>query len=166
MPGGQRQTLYLYSEGDLMGYRQLLTGEPYPISALVLEDAEVLFISSETFRQLLDSSPHFARNLLTALAREFTVWMNRLTVFGQMPVRRRLALALLILYRQFGHADDQPGVISMTRTELAEYIGASLETVVRALNGLKTDGIVSISGRRMVVHSPLQLLDIFQEEEA
>lgn len=42
----------------------------------------------------------------------------------------------------------------MTRTELAEYVGASLETVVRALNKLKSQNLVKIQGRT------IRLLDV------
>lgn len=96
-PGGQRQTVYVYSDGDLIGYRQLIAGEVHPVSAVLLEDSTVMLIPVNTFRALIDSSPVFARNVLSALARDFTVWMNRMTVFTKFPVKRRLILALLIL---------------------------------------------------------------------
>lgn len=163
-PGGQRQTLYIYSDGDLVGYRQLLTGDVYAVTAAVLENARIVFIPADTFRGLVDTSPVFARNLLTALAREFTVWMNRMTVFGQLPVRRRLVLALLILHEQYRQSGSPGGAISITRTDLAEYIGASLETVVRALHRLKAAGLVDIAGRRIVLSQPERLVKIFQEE--
>lgn len=164
-PNGQRQTLYIYSNGDLIGYRQLIADEAHPVSCVVLEDARVGFIPGEVFRGLLDSSPFFARNVLTALAREFTVWMNRMTVFAQFPVRRRLILALLILHEQYRLSGSAPGVVTMTRTELAEYVGASLETVVRILNTLKSGNLIRISGRRILLPDPNGLVDILQNED-
>ncbi|MBK9492231.1 MAG: Crp/Fnr family transcriptional regulator [Haliscomenobacter sp.] len=68
---GQRQTHYIYSDGDLIGHRQFIAEEAHPVSAVLLEDGVVGFISGDTFRGLLNTSPHFARNILTALAREF-----------------------------------------------------------------------------------------------
>lgn len=164
-PAGHRQTLYVYSEGDLIGYRQLIAEEAHPVSAIMLEDGMVGFIPGETFRALLDSSPFFARNLLTALSREFTVWMNRTTVFAQFPVRRRLVLALLILQEQYRRSGSPAGEVTMTRTELAAYVGASLETVVRALNTLKSANLVKISGRRLLLPDLGGLTDILEQEE-
>lgn len=164
-PVGQRQTLYIYSDGDLIGYRQFIAEEAHPVSAVLLEDAMIMLIPGETFRGLLSSSQFFARNVLVALAREFTVWMNRMTVFTQFPVRRRLILALLILHEQYRSSGSAPGVVTITRTDLAEYVGASLETVVRSFNKLKAAGLIQISGRRIMLPDPNALLDILQEEE-
>lgn len=152
---GQRQTHYIYSDGDLIGHRQFIAEEAHPVSAVLLEDGVVGFISGDTFRGLLNTSPHFARNILTALAREFTVWMNRMTVFSQFSVRRRLVLALLILYVQYRRSGLPSGVVTMTRSELAEYVGSSLETVVRSLNTLKSNQLISISGRRILLPDPI-----------
>jgi CRP-like cAMP-binding protein len=164
-PGGQRQTLYIYSDGDLIGYRQLIAGEVHPVSSVLLEDSTVMLIPGTVFKGLIDSSQHFARNVLSALARDFTVWMNRMTVFTKFPVRRRLILALLILHEQYRISGSPPGEITMTRTELSEYVGASLETVVRVLNSLKKKNLVEIHGRRIVLHDLKGLVDILESEE-
>lgn len=163
-PEGQRRTLYVYSDGDLLGYRQLITDEAFPISATLLEDCTIAFIPAETFRELLQNSTFFARNLLTALAKEFSIWMNRTTAFTQFPVRHRLILALLILHEQYRFSGSPPGVITMTRSDLAEYIGSSLETVVRALNSLKSSDLVRIKGRRILIWDTDGLADILEGE--
>jgi len=162
---GLRQTLYVYSDGDLAGYRQIITEEVYAVSFALLEDSVVGFISNETFRHLLHNSPVFARHVVAALAREFTIWMNRMTAFAQFPVRRRLVLALLILSEQYRRSGALPGVLTITRTELAEYVGTSLETVVRALNGLKSAGLVRVSGRKILLPDLEGLLGLLKEVE-
>jgi CRP-like cAMP-binding protein len=163
-PSGQRQTLYIYSDGDLIGFRQVLAGEANPVSAVVLENSVLGFIPTDTFFGLLEASPLFARKVMTSLAREFSVWMNRMTAFAQLPVRRRLMLALLVLHEQYRRSGSPPGLITMTRAELAEYIGASPETVIRAMHALKTAGMVRISGRRIVLPDAEGLVRIFEEE--
>lgn len=162
---GQRYTLYIYSDGDLIGYRQLIAEETNPVSCVLLEDASYILIPAEVFRGLLLSSPFFARNVLSALASEFSVWMNRMTVFNTFSVRHRLVLALLILHEQYRISGSPPGIITMTRTELAEYVGATLETVVRILNILKNDHLVQIQGRRILLKDTESLIDILQIEE-
>lgn len=164
-PGGQRQTVYVYSDGDLIGYRQMIAGEVHPVTAVLIEDSTVMMIPVSTFRGLIDSSPQFAKNVLSALARDFTVWMNRMTVFSKFPVKRRLILALLILHEQYRLSGSPAGVITITRTELSEYVGASLETVVRVLNTLKSKNMVQISGRRIVLTDVNALADIMEKEE-
>lgn len=164
-PGGQRQTAYIYSDGDLIGYRQLIAGEVHPVSAVLLEDSTIMLIPGTIFKGLIDSSPQFARNLISALARDFTVWMNRTTVFTKYPVKQRLILALLILHEQYHTSGSPLGEITMTRTELSEYVGASLETVVRVLNSLKKNELVEIQGRRIILNDLNGLLGMFEQEE-
>jgi CRP-like cAMP-binding protein len=91
--------------------------------------------------------------------------MNRMTVFTKFPVRRRLILALLILQEQYRISGSPPGEITMTRTELSEYVGASLETVVRALNSLKKKNLVEIHGRLIALTDLKGLVDILEREE-
>ncbi len=162
--GGARQTMYIYSEGDLIGHRQLIAGEKNPVSAVLLEDTTLQYIPADAFRNLLATSPNFQRNMLTALAREFTVWTNRITFFQKFPVRHRLILALLILYEQYRTSGGKEGEITMTRTELAEYTGASLETIVRMLNKLKVDNLVVIKGRLIFIPDPLTLSRLLDNE--
>jgi CRP-like cAMP-binding protein len=162
---GQKQTLYIYSDGDLIAYRQFMADEPHPVTTVLIEDSTFRFIPAEMFRGLLASSPFFSRNILTALAREFTVWMNRMTVFSQYPVRYRLILALLVLQEQYRMSGSEPGVVTITRTDLAEFVGAKLETVVRVLNTLKSANLVAINGRRILLPDLDGLLDILQGEK-
>lgn len=164
-PGGQRQTFYVYSDGDLIGYRQLIAGEVHPVSSVLLEDSTIMLIPGTIFKRLVEQSPSFARNLIAALARDFTVWMNRTTVFTKFPVKQRLILALLILHEQYRISGSPQGEITMTRTELSEYVGASLETVVRVLNSLKKNNLVEIQGRRINLTDLKSLVDIFGSEE-
>ena len=163
--GGQRQTMYIYSDGDLIGYRQLISDEANPVSAVLLENSLIRFIPGDIFKDMIEKSPLFARNVLTALAREFTIWMNRTTVFTQFPVRRRLILALLILYQQYLRSGSKNGVITITRTELAEYVGASLETVVRVLNTLKENHGLKIHGRTIQLMDPGAFADLVTTDE-
>jgi len=161
---GQRQTVYIYTSGDLIGHRQFIADEPHPVTAVLLEDSTYRFIPGDIFRELLASSSFFTRNMLTALAREFSIWSNRMTSFSHFPVRHRLALALLILHEQYRLSGLPKGVITITRTDLAEYVGATLETVVRMLNNLKADHVVSILGRRMVIKDAEALVDIVESK--
>lgn len=163
--GGQRQTLYIYSDGDLIAHRQMIAGEKHPVSAVLLEDSTFRFIPAELFRSLLSNAPMFQRNMLTALAKEFAVWTNRLTVFQNFPVKQRLLLALLVLNEQYSLSGMPEGQITITRTELSEYVGASLETIVRVLNQLKSNGLVQIQGRRITLSDPLSLVTLLEKED-
>lgn len=74
-----------------------------------------------------------------SLSHEFTVLTNRLNVFAQRGIKERLALALLILNEKFRTAENKDGIseIKMNRTDLANYVGTSLENLGRTLTTFK-----------------------------
>ena len=135
----------------------------HPVSAVLLEDAEVILIPVLAFKKLMQASPAFVQGLLTALARDFSVWMNRMTIFTKFPVQHRLVLALLILHEQYRLSGSADGEITITRTELSEYVGASLETVVRALQQLKTQQLVTAHGRHIVLRNVPELIEMLDK---
>jgi CRP-like cAMP-binding protein len=157
---GKEQIAHIYSAGDIIGYRPLLCEEPHPVSAATLEDSVLSFIPRDTFMNLLEHSPVIARRLLTNLSHEFTVWINRLTVFGQQQVKGRLALSLLILseiYKMDGD-NTQPVTINLSRDDLANYSGTTVETLVRMIRVFKDNGIIITRGRKIEVLKP-EMLD-------
>ena len=154
---GHRQIVYVYTKGDLVGYRQLMTAEAYPIEATALGKVEADFVNASAFAQLIREEPQFAHNLLVALSHEFSVWVNRITFFMRYPVRSRLAIALLTLERQFMEAGKMQRAIIISRTDLADLIGATLETTVRTLSEFKAKGWVKALGRRIWLTAPEEL---------
>jgi len=153
---GKEQIVYIYRKDEAMGYRPILCEEPHPVSAATLEDCSITFIGKKYFLQVLDRSPILSRRLLTHLSHEFTVWINKLTVFGQQPVRERVALSLLILSEKYKKESKEsaPAVIDLSRDDLANYAGTTVETLVRTLRYFKDEKIVMTQGRKIVILKP------------
>jgi CRP/FNR family transcriptional regulator, polysaccharide utilization system transcription regulator len=158
---GKESILYIYRRDEFFGYRPLVANEPNPVSATALENVVVTFIPKETFVELLDSSPVFARRILASITSEFSVWINKITLFSQHAVKERIAMALLILSRvyQRGPGSRSKVVIDMKREDLAAYIGTAMETVVRMLRVFKDGGIISSRGTKITINRPEVLLD-------
>jgi CRP-like cAMP-binding protein len=156
-PQGQRQIIYVYTVGDLVGYRHLMSAEAYPMEATAVGILEADFIPADYFIQLLREEPLFAHNLLIALSQEFSVWVNRMTFFLRYPVRTRLAICLLTLYKQYSVAGHQPPAIVFSRTDLADFVGATLETTVRTLSEFREKGWLESKGRRIFLTAPEEL---------
>lgn len=156
---GKEQIAYIYRKGEIMGYRPILCDELHPVSAAALEDCVISFIPKKYFLNVLDESPVLARRLLTNLSHEFTVWINKLTLFAQQPVRERVALSLLIINEKYKKEEraDLPVVINLSREDLANHIGTSIETLVRILRYLKDEKIITTSGKRIIILKPKEL---------
>lgn len=156
---GKEQIVYIYRKGEVMGYRPLLCQETHPVSATALEDCIVSFIPKKYFLHVIDQSSVFSKRLLTNLAHEFSVWINRLTIFAQQPVKERLVLSLLILNEKYKKEGKEhlPVVINLSREDLANYVGTTIETLVRMLRHLKDEHIISTSGRKIIILKPEEL---------
>lgn len=162
LPDGQCRILYLYSKGALIGYRQVISGEQYPVSAEVVEKSIISYLSAEIFLELTHTVPSFSASILEALSLEFTVWVNQISIFAHYPVRIRLCICLLILWYKYTHGGKTHQPISLSRSNIAEYVGASLETVVRHLKYLEDNGYIERNGRRLWVPVPVNLLDVIK----
>ncbi len=156
---GREQILHIYTRDEIMGYRPVLCNETHPVSASALEDCTYWFIPKEYFLNVVNQSPEILRLLLTSLSHEFSVWVNKITVFTQQPVRHRVALALLVLNKHY-QEKDHPAEINLSRDDFASYVGTVKETLVRVLQEFKKSGIVETKGRKIRLLKPERLEEI------
>jgi CRP-like cAMP-binding protein len=156
---GKEQIAYIHNKGDAFGYRPLLCESRHHESARTLEDCIFSLIPQKTFLQAVELSPHLTRSLLFLLSSEFSVWINRISVFAQQPVKARLALSLLILREKYkrGEEEGQTVVINLSREDLANYVGTSIETLVRILRSMKDEHILEARGRKIRILQPRAL---------
>lgn len=157
---GSSQILLFYCEGDIFGYRPLLAGESQPVSIVALEPSEFLVVPKSRFLELLKQSATLSEQLLVSLSREFSVLVNRINSFTQRDTRQRLALALLLLHLKFGHdaKGDKTGPITLSRSDLADYVGTTLETLVRLLTELKSRGVLRIEVKNIFIIDKHELI--------
>lgn len=155
---GKEQLVYIYRKGEIMGYRPLLCEEPHPVSASALEDCVISFIPKKHFLHALSESPILNRRLLTNLSHEFTVWVNKISIFAQQPVKERVAISLLILNEKYRNTEKGgPVTINLSREDIANYVGTTIETLVRILRYFKDEKIIETKGRKIVILNPKQL---------
>jgi CRP-like cAMP-binding protein len=159
---GKEQIAYIYGKGEIMGYRPLLCNETHPVSACALEDSVVSFIPKKIFLGVIDASPALAHRLLVNLSHEFSVLINKITVFAQQPVRSRVALSLLILNEKYRNPRSKAKhvTINLSREDLANFSGTTIESLVRVLRSLKDERIIQAKGRRIVILQPPKLEEI------
>lgn len=156
---GKEQIVHIYRKGELMGYRPLLCNEPHAVNAATLEDSVITFIPADIFLEAINISSALSKNLLVNLTHEFNVWVNKISVFAQQPVLERLALSLLILNETY-RSQSKPKtntIIDLSREDLANYVGTTIETLVRMLRQLKDKKIIQASGRKITILKPKEL---------
>jgi len=159
---GKEQIIYLYTEGELLGYAAFLSEERYPDSAATLTESSIGFISKEELVRLLHQHNELSKMLLKNLSHEFGVMVNFIAIFTHKSVRERVALALLILKEKFTDSVNEKNEvqIDLTREDLANIVGTAVETLVRLLHDFKEEALIQTEGRKIIIKDKHKLLEI------
>jgi CRP-like cAMP-binding protein len=92
--------------------------------------------------RLLDEQPRLARDLNALISRDLTNAQFRMLLLGRMSATERVATFLLDMFerRDVSRALNLP----MSRHDIADYLGLTVETVSRVLSMFKRDGAIGI----------------------
>jgi CRP-like cAMP-binding protein len=145
---GAESLLSVRGPGSLVGELAALDDAPRLASAIVLEPATTLVVTADQFRDFLAQRPGAALELARTLIDRLRESDRRRAEFGSYDVTRRLA-ALLVELSSGEPARRGRAGIALSQHELAGMIGASRESVARALTTLRGRGFVE-TGRRVI----------------
>lgn len=149
---GKEQIIRIAHEGDILGYKAMISEETYPVTAETLEDCTICFLPKSDFLQLLSDSPAFNQKLLQAVCHELGVMSENMTNLAQKSVRERLAVTLLMLKDTYGmEGESGPVEINLTREDLANIVGTATETLIRLLHDFKDEDLIESKGRKILV---------------
>ena len=148
---GKEQILRLAKEGDVLGYRSLISGEAYSGTAAVMEDATVCFIPKRTFFDFLHTNSDLSTQMMQLLSHDLKEAESRLTGLAQKPVRERMAEALLMLLEFY--STDKDGAINavISREDIANIVGTATETTIRILSDFKGEKLIDLIGKRIKI---------------
>lgn len=128
---------------------------PYCCRAVAMEDdTEVLLLPSEAVAELMDRDPALSRSLLTQVTTRGTTLCRRVEELASGQVERRIATLLLRLAEQIGQERVGEGVwipVALSRQDLADMCGTTVETTIRVMSRFKRDAVVRTVARGFVV---------------
>ena len=91
---------------------------------------------------------------------------RRMRNLAHMPVRGRLAQALVALEEKFGKTAEGYIDIHLSRQDIASYVGSTYETIFRLMNEFIEEDLVEISGKDITIKDSQRLLTVTQESIA
>ena len=140
---GRRQITGFLFAGDFLG---LATGETYVFSAEAIEPATACRFGKTDYRTLIRETPALEATLLDRANHELAAAQNQMLLLGRKTAAERLATFLLDLSALDPSRVAAAGQVRlpMTRSEIADYLGLTIETVSRVLSRLKTSGVIRL----------------------
>jgi CRP/FNR family transcriptional regulator len=152
-PDGRENLLSVLGAGEMFGELSLFDPGTRTATAAAVTDCRLISLDHDDLRPWLSGHPEVATPLLQALARRLRRSNEALAdlVFSDVP--GRVAKALLELADKFGQPDGTGVVVphDLTQEELAQLVGASRETVNKALSDFAGRGWLRLEGRSVTL---------------
>lgn len=145
LPDGRRQIIGFLFTGDFLG--TTATG-PYSVSAEAMTPLTLCRFERRAFKEALVRLPNLERALLDRTADELEAAREQMLLLGRKAARERVASFLLGLSRRaarLGRSAD-PVHLPMGRSDIADYLGLTTETVSRVFTQLRTEGLIRLNG--------------------
>jgi CRP-like cAMP-binding protein len=154
MPDGRRQVTDFFLPGDLVGFD---FGERYAFSAEAILDTVLLKCARRQVELLASDRPEVQKDLLSLTLRRLAAAQHRIVDLGRKSATERVATFLLGLYEK--NTSKSSFDISMSRSDIADYLGLTIETVSRAFTRLRQLRVIALPHAHQVQVTNLDLLE-------
>ncbi len=134
-------------KGEIIGHRGLGNDTHYPVSGTAIEPVTACFIDLDFFKTSLKVNHDLTYQLMLFFAEELQESEKKMRNMAHMPVKGRVANALLKLKDKFGETEDGFVAITITKQDIANFAGTTYETVFRIMNELLEDNAIKVSGK-------------------
>ncbi|MFD6421338.1 Crp/Fnr family transcriptional regulator [Streptomyces sp. NPDC060198] len=156
---GHEALIAIRAGGDLVGEMAVIDGVPRSATVTAGEDIDAHVIQRRAVQKFLNKYPETVLHITRLSNRRLHNANSWRMVFGEFPVRVRLARVLAELAENHGEIIGSHTLIcvDLTQAELAALIGSRERAVQGALAGLRDAGVVRIRNREMAVLKPDRL---------
>ena len=159
MPNGSQQIVGLFGAGDFLG--RPFGGEARA-TAVATNEVEVCWFPRSTVEGLAASSNKLKDWLYEHVADELEKAQEWIMLLGRMTAEQKMAVFLLSVMKTAADGKPEPAPtremvieLPLSRTEIADYLGLTIETVSRQITRLRERHVISAGNTRsVVVHRP------------
>jgi len=153
-PDGRENMLAIMGPSDMFGELSIFDPGPRTATAIAVTDARLARLSHSALRPWTSERPKIAEQLLRVLARRLRRTNDALSDMIFTDVPGRVAKNLLQMANRFGTREPDGSLRvthDLTQEELAQLVGASRETVNKALADFATRGWIRLEGKSVVI---------------
>jgi len=150
---GREHILHVLNEGHVFAEVTLFSNTEYPATAEVLEDAEIGIIKNEDLEKVIKENPDLSLQMIKYLNKRLVEAHMKIRNLALYDTYERTAQALVKLAEDYGKKSSK-GVnldINISRQELANIVGTTRETVIRALTAFKKERLIGIEKNTITI---------------
>lgn len=156
---GKELTTSLYKASDLFGYTSFIQNIPYQETATAIRKVELLGLSKEQLREVLDKHPQVNLELIQLLTDDLQGAKEQLLQMAYSSVKRKTASTILKFAEKLNNNSGEP--IKISRSDLSSVAGIATETLIRTLSDFKKEGLIEITGRNIKILDLEELQEIY-----
>ncbi len=142
---GRRQIGAFYLPGDIFG---LESSSSHRFSAEAVSEAIVIAVKRSTLASLAQTDAAIARELWQMTARELDHVHDQMVLLGRSSAMERVATFLLEMSSRSENRLEFE--LPMSRQDIADYLGLTIETVSRTISAIERKGLIELAGSRKV----------------
>lgn len=151
-PDGEEQIIGFSMPGELFGFDGIQEG--HTCTAVALERTSLCELPLDGISEVASQIPSLNRELYKVMANEISIDQSMLLLLARRSAEDRLAAFLLSLSRRFASRgfSETDFTLSMSRHDIANYLGLAAETVSRLFSRLDDAGLLTVNGRKIQIH--------------
>lgn len=159
---GKDLVIDLYNEGDFFGYTALLENSVYHETAEAIEETELALVPRKDFETLLNSNPSISRKMISLLSKNVVAKEEQLVGIAYNTLRKKVAEALVAMYRKYHGDKKEPYLIDISREELATVAGTATESLIRTLSDFKSENLIDIRTGKIIISDEKKLANLIR----
>lgn len=159
-PEGHETILAIFEAEQIIGEVGVLASGAYPATAQAMEPTTTLSLSWQHYVELVQAHPLLSWSLIEELGRRLQNAHESIRSLAVEKVEQRIARILLRLAAAAGEKREGSVLIavSLTRQEIADMTGTTVETAIRVMSKLRRLGLVDSEGGFIRILRPHQLV--------
>lgn len=159
-PRGDDLIVYFATPGDVIGALVMAQqGAAYPVTAKAMGISRVCVIPRSTFQKAWTSNAIIQQHLNSFLYSRMSLLQDE-RALARAPLEQRVAGLLLKLIERSGRDDDRIVPLPLTRQEIADSLGAAVESVIRIMSDWSQRGLIRTTDRQIEILRADQVIEI------
>ncbi|HEY8682987.1 MAG TPA: fumarate/nitrate reduction transcriptional regulator Fnr [Rhodanobacter sp.] len=152
---GDQQILGFHLPGEIVGFDAMATNR-HISQAEALERTSICELPYDQLQQVVSKVPALHRQLMRVISREVVEEHRHLVMMGKQQAQEQLAIFLMSLSDRYKrlHLDSTTLSLSMSRYDIANYLGIVVETVSRLFTRMEEMGVLEVNRKSIHIRRP------------